>query len=298
MNKVFITGFLCWGFYIPFTFSQDADHVNGGFSKKTIEYISIHEYLGSKGSIEKLFFGNSNAPVEFYFFPSSEAVFHEPQNPTSGFRIIKNTSDTYILEIKRILNEREASNEAKKAVSKVQLRELIDIPANLLDSLPREVFNLIFEHNTNISNYNSNVSNSSSSYKRQLEEELKLYKTETMSFPISDLFAENFYGKMVSFIGNFKAKREFQIDDDGMMTSFIITDGISVKCRTAVDNEIWTLDIHEPRGGNAVKMSNLCRQIITDAISNEFDEAKYMVVLSSFEVDEDFTKIHQKANKR
>jgi len=281
MNKIFITGFLFFNLYFPMAFSQNADHVNGGLAKKTIEYISKHQqrYLGSKEGIEKLFFGNSNAPVEFYFFPSPEAVFHEPQNPTSGFRIVKSASDTsYVLEIKRILNEREAPNEARKVVSKEQLRELIDIPANLLDSLPRDVFNRIFEYNSNISKYNHNISNNSSFHKRMFEAELKLYKVENLSFTISNHFAEKFYEKMVSFIGNFKVKHEFQVDDDGSIIFVIITDGISVKFRTAVDDEVWTLDIHQPTR-NALKMANLCRQIITDAIADKFDEQVYIMTL-------------------
>jgi hypothetical protein len=35
--------------------------------------------------------------------------------------------------------------------------------------------------------------------------------------------------------------------------------------------------------GNALKMADLCRQIITDAIANELDEEEYLYILNEFD---------------
>ena len=77
---------------------------------------------------------------------------------------------------------------------------------------------------------------------------------------------------MVSFIDNFKA--------GGMAPT--ISDGYSVKFRTVVDDEVWSLWIHEPQE-IALKMADLCRQIITDGIANKLDESKYITVLDTCE---------------
>ena len=68
MLKIFITGFL-WGFFILFAFSQNVDHVRESVFLKRVEHNMIMleaDYnLKSKGDVEKLFWGNFNAPVEF-----------------------------------------------------------------------------------------------------------------------------------------------------------------------------------------------------------------------------------------
>jgi len=106
---------------------------------------------------------------------------------------------------------------------------------------------------------------------KQHEEMLILYKVETLSFPISKRFADILYQKMVSLIDNFKAKG----------APPIYFGGYSVLFRNVVDDEVWSLRINEPKG-DALKMSDLCRQIITDAIDNKMDEEKYISVLDIF----------------
>jgi hypothetical protein len=106
---------------------------------------------------------------------------------------------------------------------------------------------------------------------KQNEEMLKLFKIDSWSYPINNLFAEKLYEKMSSFIDNFKAK--------GVPP--IILDGYSVTFRTVVDDEVWSLWIHLPQG-NALKMSDLCRQIITDGCAGKLDESKYIELLDDF----------------
>ena len=203
---------------VPFVQSQDFDHIDGGQYLKRIEYNILHrggEYtdvynLRSKDDIEKLFFGEINAPVEFFFSPAYAGA--------SGFRILMDSlNNSYILEIKYISN-----------------------------------YEWVMGFNRS--------------------EWLKQYKVETKSFSISKQLAEEIYKKMVFLISNFKGK--------GVGPRF--SGGWAVTFRTLVEDEVWSLRIHNPQE-NANKIAMLCRKIITDAIANEFDELEYINVLKTFE---------------
>ena len=88
---------------------------------------------------------------------------------------------------------------------------------------------------------------------------------------IASRLAEKLYEKMVFFIDKFKAR--------GVPPG--IYGGYNVVFRNVVDDEVWSLDIHNPKG-DALKMANLCRQIITDANANKLDISKYIIVLNTF----------------
>ena len=84
-------------------FSQNIE----GFFTKTIEHNLLSSGIGynlkSKGDIEKKFFGNFNAPLEFFFNPGEE---YPSEVKTSGLWIIRDSLDkTFILEIKYIINK-------------------------------------------------------------------------------------------------------------------------------------------------------------------------------------------------
>ena len=68
------------------------------------EKIEGRDNVRSKGVVEKLLFGNTNGNVEFYVCPSFEGAY--------GFRTVRDSSDTFLLEIKRIANWKEAAEEA------------------------------------------------------------------------------------------------------------------------------------------------------------------------------------------
>ena len=256
MKRIIFACFVCV-FSISFAFSQNVeDHFNCGKSLKRIENNmtgSVGNYnIKSKSDIEKLFFGDFNALIEFCYEPSSEV---NPCVP-SGFRIIRDSlNSSYILEVKHISNYREASKETEKEVEKPQMRKLLNIPVRLLDSLPRDVLNQIREYNRTISDYKVY-------YKMYFEELPKHFKVEIKSIPISNQFADKLYKMMGSFIDNFKAK--------GVPPSAV--DGYSVSFRTVVADEVWSLGIHMPRG-NADIMTNLCMKIIKDANSDQLDES-------------------------
>lgn len=243
--KRIITSFLCWC-AISLAFSQ-----NNEFSRfvKRIEnnllMQSPNDYynLDSKEDIERLFFGDFNAMVEFSYLPSSENAFNKPP---SGFRIVKNTSNTsYILEVKYISNFEEAYKEASKKYPSISVTN------------PSSISNHIIEHNRE-------------AFAKQSEERLKFFKIETLSFPISNQLAEKLYKRSVLFISNFK----------GIGDPPWIIDGYRVTFRNVVDYEVWSLNIHMPKG-EALKMTELFLQIVTDVKSNKMSESKYLSILNA-----------------
>ena len=257
IKKILIV-FLGWNLFITVALSQNVDHnagdnYIGGHFVKRIEYNLIIEGSGKyrnlynlkgKEGFEKLFFGDFNAPLEFFYSPSFDSDF--------GFRIVRDSLGATILEIKYISNYKESL--------KVVLDKYPPIGIS-----PYSLTPLYKDYQDSIRELNRSMSS------KRNEEIHKLYKLETFSFSISTQFAEKLYERMVLFIDNFKAK--------GVPS--IIEDGYSVTFRTVVDDEVWSLWIHQPES-NALKMADLCRQIITDAIENQFDESKYMSVLNSF----------------
>ena len=256
MKRIFIT----WVLYIlscTLAFSQVAEEClsSGPFLKRIENNIMMNVAvynMKSKSDLEKLIFGDFNALVEFCYDPSSVV---NPCIP-SGFRIIKNSlNSSYVLEVKYVSNYREAAEEAIKKVKEEQKRQMIDIPARLLDSLPRSVKNNIYESNRNISN-------TKVFYSKYFEELPKHFKVEKKSIPISNQFAEKLYKMMVLFIDNFKAKGLPAISFDGYSVSF----------RTVVDDEVWSLKIHMPKG-NADTIANFCMKIIKDANEGRLDES-------------------------
>ena len=246
--------FFLWMSVAPAVFAQTGEHAGGGRFLKRTEYnflnntkiIEGKEYgicnLDSKTDVEKLFFGDFNAQMEFFVSPSFEGA--------SGFRIIKDTTDgSYILEVNHISNYKQAVEQAEEKF------RTIGIPGELYFSIPKEIKDLTRDHNMTM-------------YPKQQAERLKLYQVETLSFPISNRFAEKLYTKTVSSIDNFRAK--------GKPAG--IFDGTTVTFRCIVDDEVWTLTIHEPKGDIRI-FSDLCRQIITDAEADKLEESEYIKIL-------------------
>ena len=262
MKKLLIIYFLSQLFFVEI-FSQNSEQVSQGDYIKRVEYnLSPYENFynfNCKDETEKFFFGDLNAPVEFFLFEAFEGP--------SCFRILKHLgSSFYTLEVKYVANYKEAYKESYEKyiknfmISKEQQLSLSEDSIAILKKKREEMIN------------------------KEKEERFKLYHVETLTFPISDQFADEFYKKMVFFIDNVKAKRDFPyIDgvlapiktDSGMIVErgwvISIKDGYSVSFRTVVEDEVWSLSIRMPLG-NALKMSDTCRQIISNAINNEFDE--------------------------
>ena len=207
------------------------------------------ENLNSKEGLEKLFWGNFNSPVEFSFLPSAESSL---RSQTSSFRILRNPSNTsYILEVKYISNYEAANEEARKKYSSIGVTGT-------------EAGHISDERKDKIANHN-NIA-----FIKREEELLKLYKVESLSFTLSNQFAEKMHEKMVSVIDDYNVKGAFTT----LIDVFFIF-------RAVVGDEVWTLKIRDPKG-DVLKMFDLCREIIADAKENKLDEKKYMAALNSF----------------
>ena len=250
MKKLLIIGFI-FTLFTPLVFSQDGDHIGGGHYTKTVEYNLLRPIIGynynSKSDVEKLFFGDFNASVEF-FYSSDGGVY-------SGFRIIRDTLKmSYFLEIKNVSNYREAARAAsnKYPSLKISPEKMLSLPKDSADQIRKQI-------GENTENY--------------FKEMHKLFKIESRSFPISNQFAEKLHEKMVSVIDNFKA---------GGVPSFI-NGGYSVTFRAAVDdNELWTLKIHMPTG-KSLRWSDFCIQIIKEKDSEKIKESTYIKLLDDFD---------------
>ena len=253
MKKVFNIYFLLC-FFSSFVHSQDGLHLEGGLFLKRVENNMFQgQYnLRGKGDMEKLFFGDFNAMVEFIFLPSSENV--------SAFRILKSaSSSSYVLELKYVSNYKEAHKEASKKHPSISLS-----PAEL-PSVSDVRRKQIMEHNR-------------TAFAKQEEEKFKLFKIETRTFPISNQFAEKLRRNILSCITNYEAEA---ISNSNIVT--VTRGGYSVTFRTLVDNAVlWSLCIQNPKS-NTLKMADFCRQIIMDAQIDKLDERTYMAVLNTLE---------------
>lgn len=248
MKKIFIIIYFLWHFFPLFAFSQDGVHFEGGLFLKRVENNMFQgQYnLKGKGDVEKLFFGDFNATVEFTFSPSFEAAF---SCPPSGFRIVSNSSDTScILELKYVSNYEEAHREASKKHPSTGLS-----PAEL-SSISATRRTQIMEHNR-------------TAFAKQEEEKFKLFKIETRTFPVSNQLAEELHENMLSGIINFEAK---EVSDPDIVP--VTRGGYSVTFRIVVGNAVlWSLCIQNPEG-NTLELANLCRRIVTDSGANQVNE--------------------------
>ncbi len=248
MKKIFIIIYFLWHFFPLFAFSQDRVHLQGGLFLQRMENNMFQgQYnLKGKGDVEKLFFGDFNAMVEFTFSPSFEAAF---SCPPFGFRIVSNSSNTScILELKYVSNYEEAHREASKKHPSTGLS-----PAEL-SSISASRRTQIMEHNR-------------TAFAKQEEEKFKLFKIENRTFPVSNQLAEKLHENMLSSIVNFEAK---EVSDPNIVP--VTRGGYSVTFRIVVGNAVlWSLCIQNPEG-NTLELANLCRRIITDSGANQVNE--------------------------
>ncbi|GHV27180.1 hypothetical protein FACS1894176_08830 [Bacteroidia bacterium] len=220
----------------------------GGRFSKRIEYnfftrgIPVGTYnFNSKTDVEKLFFGDCNAMVEFFIMPSFEGAY--------GFRIVQDSLDNYILEKKRISNWKEVSKELSEEFPSK------GVPADKISTITKEESDEYRKHNQEM-------------WQKQREKSLKRYEIATQSVPIRDEFAEKLYHTVTTAIDGFVGK--------GIPP--LITDGYDVTFRCVVESEVWTLTVHVPRGYIA-QLTNICKRMITDMEAGNWDESRYMRLL-------------------
>jgi hypothetical protein len=138
--------------------------------------------------------------------------------------------------------------------------EQVKIPHWFLEQLSQENREQIKEHNEKVSVAAIN------------DETYEPYRPEAKVFTLHHM-GDRLYGKVLALINGFRG--------EGIPLG--IAGGDSVTFRCVVGDEVWTLRIHVPQK-RALQMSNLCRQIIEDAMTgNEFDEWKYIRMLEPIE---------------
>lgn len=198
--------------------------------------------LDGKTDIENLFFEDFNAPVEYFFRWESK---YGPEEPL-GFRIVKDSSGRhYLLEVKSIPNFKEVNNKLEEEFP------LLLMSLKGLDSIADSTVRRYGKHNMAM-------------YAKRRKEAPKRYRVETRTFRIGDRFAEALYNKFVNWIDRFDSKAE------GPSVGYWAT------FRCVVDNEVWTLSLDDEFTADAVALSDLCREIIADAVAGRLDEAKYL----------------------
>ncbi len=238
--------------------SQNTDHAGGGHFTKRIDYnVNLKGFkdgdnsynLDGKSILDRILFENINSPVEFVFEDSSEG-----EDEVLAFRIVRDFStDSFRLEIMRIPDIQKMCN----AVNFISMKiNKINLPSEFIKTVSLEGRDMILTHNREVDRMRLN------------DDVYKLYRPKSKIFRIKNEFAEKLHDKMAALIDNFKAK--------GVPP--IIMDGYSVTFRTVVEDEVWSLKIHAPRG-NARRMSDFCKQIILDADANILDETKYIELL-------------------
>jgi hypothetical protein len=238
-------------------FSQNNESVNGRKFLKRVENNYINDAfnisngkkdgfynLNSKSDLEKLFFGDINAMVEFFVNPSSESL-----EGAYGFRIVQDSLDNYLLEIKSISNWKEIEEELE-----------VNFPSKGI-SAERMPIVTKEEYEVNVK-YNKGI------YSKRNEERLGRYEVASRFFPVSQKFTGKLHDTVSKAIDNFK----------GNGRPAVIGDGYTVTFRCVVEDEVWTFTIQVPDGyiGN---LTNICKQIIKDMEANSLDESKYTVLL-------------------
>lgn len=196
--------------------------------------------LESKTDVERLLFGKINAEVEFYVDPS-----YETQEANRGLRILRLRSDSScILEVKRVSNWKEVED------ALLEEYPWQGTPTNR--SISKDSSNRLAAHNRAMLD------------KRE-QERPKRYKVQTKSIPITDSMAKALHSKFSILIDNFKGIGRPGIVLDGEITTF----------RCVVGDDVWTLTVRSTQGESQA-LSDLCKQMITDAQAGQFEEAKYL----------------------
>ena len=223
---------------------QFSKRIENNYIKSRLENVqpdgSIKPFsnLDGKTDIENLFFEDFNAPVEYFF----EREFIE----VLGLRIVRDSSDRYyLLEVKSLPKFQEVNRALEKEYPS------IGTPLKDLDTVTDSMIRQSVEHNLAM-------------YAKCQEEAPKRYRVETRTFRIGDRFAEALYNKFVNWIDRFDSKAE------GPSVGYWAT------FRCVVDNEVWTLSLNDEFTADAVALSDLCREIIADAVAGRLDEAKYL----------------------
>jgi hypothetical protein len=222
-----------------------AEFSDGGEYLKSMEYNFIvggRYNVRNKSDLEKLFFGDVNATVEFFFEPPFEGA--------RGFRIIQSSLGHYLLETKRISNWDEVEKELDS------IFPTIAYPVEKYLALTQEESDASGAHNEKMN-------------AKKDEERPKRYLISSQSLPVKEEFVEKLHHAVASAIDNFAP----------MGQQMMILDGYRSTFRCVVKDVLWTLAIHEPKG-EIGRLTDMCNRIMKDAEANQLDERKYITLLN------------------
>ncbi len=194
----------------------------------------------TKTGVEKLFFGDFNAKVEFFLLPSFESSY--------GFRLIENADGSYAIEAMRIGNYDEVEASTSKKYPSF--------------GVPAEVAFFVFSDeklSQEIGRFNGEM------WAKRSKERLELYRVDKTIAPVTDAFAEKLYTKIVSSIAT--AQDELKSKD-------ILVDGMAVTFRCIVGDDLWTFKYHGPEG-EFLQLTELCTRIVNDIEAGTFKESSY-----------------------
>lgn len=213
---------------------------------KTIEpnRLDASDSVSHKTRLDKRFFGDFNARLEFLLEP--------PFKSTIGLRIYKMPNNTsFMLEAKRVSNYQEINKQVDAEFPTENTN------ANVFLALSKAEQQRRLDYNEKV-------------YEKRSQERLKLFKTESITIPLSDSLANKLYDKTTELLraALLVGKSPYTIFDGETMTYRCVVD----------DNEVWTLKYHVPEG-DFKALSDLFRRMIADVEAGTFDEAKYLKML-------------------
>jgi hypothetical protein len=133
----------------------------------------------------------------------------------------------------------------------------LGVPIEKLSTLTEEEDDAMRKHNIEM-------------YAKRREERPKMYEVDSYRLPVSKKFAEKLHATVVAAIDNFRGK--------GIPP--MVVDGYSFTLRCVVEDELWTLNVHEPRG-YMDDLTSLLSRIVRDAEAGNLDEQKYTALLNS-----------------
>ncbi len=199
--------------------------------------------LDSKSELEKRFFGDFNAPVEFFVAPSFEG--------SSGLRLYRDSTGNWMLEAKQVTNYREVEDELTKAFPLMSFSAEQFRDSTLIDSSLR--------HNRAM-------------IRRIRTEAPDRYRIEAQKVPVGEALAKQIYEYTTHLIDRYR----------GSEYPDMVFDGEQITFRSVVGYDLWTLTLHSPRNHEAEKATGLYRQLIADILTGQvIDEEQYIRLLTS-----------------
>lgn len=232
----------------------------GAIFQKTVEYnkhaVMVRYMDGTpahgtdnyenKSRAELLLFGKCNSTLEFSTEPSFEGA--------RGMRLVDdNGNDGCRIEVRYISNYDQVQRtlQEKYSVARVNLDGL-----TVAERLAAE----------------EKLRSTPDRNKLRQEEEFASYKVKSASVSVSNGFTDKLYGTVHSAIGRIKSSGVKQI----------VFDGTNYTLRCVVDDDLWTLTMHCPRG-YYLSLSELLDDMAKDIIAGKFDEDTYAGKLDSIQ---------------